>query len=207
MVERYRIFAFTTFYRADSVPRPYMRQGRRRGEAMPRPESFMPTRWFDGPTDGAGTSGLDARCRGAACGVRRSPVSGGPAAGEAWSLRGRNSRLQIRSHLHHLPLLFVEYDRIFASKEGQMVERYRIFAFTTFYRADSVPRPYMRQGRRRGEAMPRPESIMPTRWFDGPTDGAGTSGLDARCRSAACCVRKSAGVGMIGGGRGVESAR
>ena len=31
---------------------------------------------------------------------------------------------------------------LFASNEGQMVERYRIFAFTTFYRADSVPRPY-----------------------------------------------------------------
>ena len=30
---------------------------------------------------------------------------------------------------------------LFASNEGQMVERYRIFAFTTFYRADSMPRP------------------------------------------------------------------
>ena len=57
------------------------------------------------------------------------------------SLRGRNSRLQIRSHLHHLPLLFVEYDQIFASNEGQTVERYRIFAFTTFYRADSMASP------------------------------------------------------------------
>ena len=53
----------------------------------------MPTRWFDGPTDGAGTSGLDARCRGAACGVRKSAASGGPAAGEAWP------RPYVRSHM------------------------------------------------------------------------------------------------------------
>ena len=30
---------------------------------------------------------------------------------------------------------------LFASNEGQMVERYRIFAFTTFYRADSMASP------------------------------------------------------------------
>ena len=55
-------------------------------------------------------------------GVRR---GASPDKGEAWSLRGRkSSRLQIPlRHLHHLPLLFVEYDRIFASNEGEMVER------------------------------------------------------------------------------------
>ena len=76
------------------VPRPYMRQGRRRGEAMPRPESIMPTRWFDGPIDDAGTSGLDARSKGAAC------VAPTPAAHDRmWTSAFSNSIVSLVSRL------------------------------------------------------------------------------------------------------------
>ena len=41
MVERYRIFAFTTFYRADSMASPLQVPIACRGEAMPRPRASI----------------------------------------------------------------------------------------------------------------------------------------------------------------------
>ena len=77
-----------------------------------------------------------------------------------------------------------------------MVERYRIFAFTTFYRADSMASPLRaigmvrgdaarvvrtlpqirprERGCRRGEAMPRPPPAIPSPAFGDAACGAPT---------------------------------